>query len=177
MSNIEELYFEWLCECVGSAPDVYLLQKLYSTDYVWDAKDGSRAQDGIELRYHFANLRGFSFPLIEHYFLGKQCSILEMMVALCNVVEYDYLTNELEDNGVPKWFYMMLQNLGVGLYLSNHLYDDFEVEKALDAFMNHRYFSTGMGGLFFVPEPSVDMRILSLWDQMNEWIIWKNKLK
>lgn len=171
--TIEELYFEWLCECVGSAPDVYLLQKLYSTDYVWVARDSSRAQDGIELRYHFANLRGIAFPLIEHYFLGKQCSMLEMMLALCNTIEYDYLAND----DVPKWFNMMINTLGLAIYMRNDVYNETEVDKVLMDFMAHKYMPNGVGSLFFVPEPVISMRDLSLWDQMNQWMIWKNQTK
>lgn len=146
-----------------------LLTKLYFADYEWTIpNDANRADDGMNLRYIFSQENDYPEAEIESVMAQKQCSMLEMMVALVIRCESDYLGYPDDINHKTETFITMLTSLGLANMINDN-YNDGLVEDVLYRFMSHQYTPAGNGSLFTVPN-SGDLRNMELWDQMNCWI-------
>ena len=80
-------YFEWMyhlvCKDVNSLSYRKLLCQLYDTPFEPRiAMDENRAEDGVELRYRFGYEHGLDGATIAGCLDNRDCSVLEMMVAL-----------------------------------------------------------------------------------------------
>lgn len=153
-------YYLFLLSLIGDCPDNELLRYLYTVDYVWTTQsDKNRAQDGIDLRCLYANLNH-----INDIWEGKSCTILEMLIAFANRIENDFL-GYAGSNNAPRWFYEMLQSLGIAEDLK--IFDRSRVDHALIRFFNHQR------GLFNVP--GIDISKFELWDQLNIWLKYNDQ--
>ena len=169
--TIEDAYFGWLCEQVDGVEYHDLMLKLYSTPFIWSYPlDQNREVDGFELRFHFAESSNLDPMFVACAFQAKPCCILEMMVALANRMESEYMASE-HANRVGHWFWNMVDSLGL-LDCDITL-----VDIILNDFNRHNYYENGKGSLFYIPGAPKDMRTLSIWDQMNLWIIWQSQIK
>lgn len=161
-------YYNWLIGLIG---DDYirrnyqkLLWKLYATQYIWELDyDRNRAQDGVYLRSIFRTETG----LITDE--NKPCSVLEMFVALARRAENDIMHDPDFGDRSGKWFWIMMQNLGLDVYDDYHYFDN-EVDRILDIFVHRRYGNTGVGGAFRMQNPVHDLRKNDLWWQMNTYL-------
>ncbi len=159
-----DAYFSWLTGLIGSEyiRQNYqkLLWKLYQTDYIWELDhDENRASDGLYLRREFGQY-------VDPY---KKCSVLEMMIALARRAENDIMHDPDYGDRSGKWFWTMLQNLGLDTYDDMHFYER-EVDRILDIFIHRRYDRNGTGGAFPVSHISRDLRDTDLWWQMNAYL-------
>ncbi|MBP5461574.1 MAG: hypothetical protein J6Y20_05550 [Lachnospiraceae bacterium] len=180
-NEIEERYFTWLLEKVTLSslsidPKNYtkLLTYLYerSFNYYILPMDGNRSEDGIDLRYS-----GFGYECnvdqheIERYLDHRDCSMLEMMVALAVKAENIVGDSQFGDR-TAIWFWYMVKSLDL-LRQDDAHFNEYEVIFAIDCFINHDYKQNGKGGLFIVEDPPRDMRDVEIWKQMC-WFLNEN---
>ena len=163
-----DAYYSWLIELIG---DGYiernyqkLLWKLYSTDFFYDLTyDRSRAADGLFLRKTYAKTFGYIYDD------NKPCSVLEMMIALARRAEDDIMHNPDYGDRTAKWFWVMMENLGLDNYDDAYYFEE-PVNRILDVFMHHRYAPDGAsGGMFSVRKCCRDLRKTDLWWQLNAY--------
>lgn len=165
---MEDSYFCWLEGLIGDSYIVTnyqkLLWKLFVTDYIWELDyDRNRAADGLYLRREFTSQTGLTIVS------ERQCSILEMLIALARRAEDDIMHDPNYGDRSGLWFWTMMQNLGLDIYDDWHWFED-EVNKILDVFMHRRYERNGAGGAFPVRAASRDLRNTDLWWQMNAYL-------
>ena len=176
---MSEHYFYWLIGLIG---DEYigqnyqkLLWKLYARDYIWSLDlDENRAADGLYLRVLFAQSLGMNGRDPEILkIIGvdpiRPCSILEMFIALSRRAENDLMHDPDYGDRTGKWFWEIVENLGLDTYDDYHWFED-EVEKILNNFLFHKYKKSGMGGAFPLHNQMRDMRQTDLWWQMNAYM-------
>ena len=163
-------YYIWLISIVGNVPESDLLQYLFNIDYVWTfPMDEKRSQDGIDLRYIFANTYGLDQKAYDDMFGNRPCTMLEMLVAFANRIENEFMATP-NNNTTGLWFNSMLHSLG----LDTKKFNRAEVDHILLKFFTHEYRPDGQGSLFYIPGFTGDMRYMQLWDQANRWLIWIN---
>lgn len=177
MEDLETRYFNWLVSKV-QFPRYSKYLKLFSHlhkrifSYNKIPMDGNRSEDGIDLRY-----RGFGYEEnidqheIERYLDRRDCSMLEMMVALAIRAE-NIVGNSVCGDRTGLWFLYMIVSLGVKEMDDDH-YDKETVDFAIDNFLEHNYEPNGKGGLFTVENPPHDMRDVEIWSQMC-WFLNEN---
>lgn len=160
-------YYNWLLNRIEN-PDrpivreyTELLNALYCKRYEYRiARDSNRAIDGVDLRYEFGDIFGYSHHTIDRWIYG-QCSVLELMIALAARCE-----NEISGNtDAHIWFWTMIESLNLEGMDNNHFEPDY-VDHALDDFMSGNYRKNGEGSLFTLKDTHRDMRKLELWYQM-----------
>ena len=111
-------YFEWMYQLVcGNVKRVSyrkLLCHLYDTPFDYSiAMDGNRAEDGVDLRYRFGYEHNIEGSAIASCLDDKECSVLEMMVALSIRCEEHIMDNPDIGDRTGKWFLNMIENLGL----------------------------------------------------------------
>lgn len=177
MSPLEADYFEWLCNIVCSVKqkEQYekLLVRLFNEPfrYILDM-DANRASDGMELRYRFGREHRIKLPVIVHILDDKSCSVLEMLIALSLRVEENIMNDPTIGNCTDKWFWLMIENLGL-VKMTDEYYDDEYVGFSLNIFMERRYESNGEGGLVVLKYPRQDLRFVEIWYQVM-WYLSEN---
>lgn len=172
-SNMKESYFNWMLDTVKvnerRLPYERLLRYLYDRPFDFTiGLDSNRAEDGINLRYHFARERGYSDPEIASYLDDRPCSVLEMMVALSIRCENIMENLDIGDR-TSYWFWEMIKSLGL-ISMCDYRYDVCYVESAISCFLNHQYHRNGKGGLFTVHHSHRDMRSMEIWYQMCQYL-------
>lgn len=175
--NMRRKYFEWLCSFVK--PFVlnrsyrFLMLHLFRTDfYAVIPMDENRASDGIELRYRFGREKRIRMSDIADVLDVKDCSVLEMMVALSLRCEEQIVDEPDVGDRTRKLFWSMINNLGLNR-MDDESYDSFEVEDRLDIFLNREYKPDGTGGLFKLRKTRHDLRNVEIWYQMM-WYLSEN---
>ena len=175
--NMRRKYFEWLCGFVK--PFVlnrsyrFLMLHLFRTDfYAVIPMDENRASDGIELRYRFGREKRIRMSDIADVLDVKDCSVLEMMVALSLRCEEQIVDEPDVGDRTRKLFWSMINNLGLNR-MDDESYDSFEVEDRLDIFLNREYKPDGTGGLFKLRRTRHDLRNVEIWYQMM-WYLSEN---
>ena len=175
-TELEKRYFEWLCSVIRQKNRLNykkLLKYLYdrSFNYIL-SMDGNRAEDGIDLRYSgFGYFSGTEQYEIARYLDRRDCSVLEMMVALAIRAENIVGDFELGDRK-SLWFWSMIDSLGLGGMDDEH-YDETRVIFSIDNLINRDYREDGKGGLFTVKDPPHNMRSVEIWMQMC-WYLSEN---
>lgn len=170
--EIRNEYFTWLCElvCDDDRDDGYsyqkLLRHLHNTEFIYlISKDRNRAEDGMDLRYRFAdNFSPDDYHRVMRYLDGP-CSVLEMMVALANRCEVDIMDDPNVGNRTGQWFWGMIVNLGLGSMVDVR-FDRYYVADTVSVFLNRDYAPNGEGGLFTVNNCEHDLRDVEIWYQM-----------
>jgi hypothetical protein len=165
-------YFRWMCRLVSG--ETYskrlsyrkLLHRLHDTPFVYTiAMDGNRAEDGIDLRYRFGYEREFDGPMIATFLDDRDCSVLEMLIALAIRCEEHIMDDPDIGNRTGQWFWGMTQNLGLE-YMDDTAFDDKYVDYVILKFLNREYGRNGVGGLFTVDHSDTDLRAVEIWYQM-----------
>lgn len=162
-------YFEWMYQLVcGNVKRVSyrkLLCHLYDTPFDYSiAMDGNRAEDGVDLRYRFGYENNIEGSAIASCLDDKECSVLEMMVALSIRCEEHIMDNPDIGDRTGKWFLNMIENLGLKK-MSDKYFNERYVTQVLDRFLNRDYERNGEGGLFTVHHNRIDMRSVEIWYQ------------
>lgn len=128
-------------------------------------KDQGRAEDGIDLRYHFAlECKPDVEPEIIMDILGGPCSVLEMMIALA-IHSENIMDNPSIGDRTSQWFWNMVKNLGLGA-MSDDRYDYRFVEETINRFLDRDYEPDGRGGLFAIRHCGQDLRTVEIWWQL-----------
>lgn len=171
--NYWDRYGNWLVRKVGFVKKDYskLLKTLHNTEFYWLPsmdRDRNRAEDGIELRNEYLSERLSDGSLRSADPFHRECSVLEMLVALAIRVEDEFI-------GVPgdehpdRFFFEMIKNLGLDDAM-DYDYDQGRVEGCLSMWMGRRFSSRGLGSPFPVCNDRRDQRDFEIWDQMNHYI-------
>lgn len=175
--NLADMYFEWLydllCKNRYSEDISYrkLLVHLHRTTFSYSIPlDSNRASDGVNLRYRFLNEPNYKGRLRDESeikdLLIKECSILEMMVALAIRCEETIMDDPRKGNRTTQWFWGMIVSLGLGA-MTDDRYDKEVVDDILERFLKHEYERNGKGGLFTVKGCRSDLRKMEIWKQLH----------
>ena len=172
--NLRDEYFDYLVDIVGGDHGYSMALRrlfIYSFEYYVDGDD-NRAADGVDLRFDFA----CSDEEIDWIFasMPEDCTVLEMMVALAVRVENDIMYNPDFGDRTSEWFWIMFENLGLNKY-PDEQYDEEAVDGIIDILVQRRYRRNGIGGLFYVTDPKIDMREVEIWYQMNYYFCEHNE--
>lgn len=166
--DVREQYFYWMYDMVFTkrTPSyIRLLRYLDSREFIYKVRlDGNRAGDGLYLRYRFKQDQNLRSADVDRYLVGE-CSVLEMMVALCLRIEEDIMDDPVKGNRIHEWFYIMLKNLGL-LDMDDLYFDEKYASKVVTRFLNRDYEPDGAGGLFRVKNCPYDLRDVEIWYQM-----------
>ena len=170
MENSTRDYRAWLYTRINSPVDGYsikayskLLSTLFDIDYSYVIEnDGNRYSDGIDLRYACNYETGIDIHM-------KSCTVLEMMVALAIRCEDDIMGDPELGDRASVWFWDMIKSLGLDVY-RDISFNEPDVLRIVDIFMNNDYKHDGDGGLFFLPEYPFDLRTMEIWDQMSAYL-------
>lgn len=175
----DEDYFQWLYSQVGSTAQRSprrsfwsLARKLYSANYLWSVhNDDNREMDGIQLRFEYFEELG-----IQDYDLKwatRECSVLEMLIALARRASFETSRTPAE------WFWIMLDNLGVGGISDAHFNHQSEnhIHEVVGRLVTRMYERDGSGGLFPLRHPYGDQRKVELWYQMSYYILENDPLE
>lgn len=175
-NEMREEYFKWLCDFVYDKKRMsrgLSYNKMFS--YLFDTPfsyilpmDGNRAEDGIDLRYRYGRENGITDAAVATRLDNRDCSVLEMMVALALRVEDQIMTNPDIGNRVGQWFWDMIVSMGINMTDNQFDYD--RAKKIMWRFLHRTYKRNGEGGLFTIHDPSKDMRVTDIWYQMNFYL-------
>lgn len=181
--NYSDDYLYWLTQeiALDGRERQYriLLSKLFETAFIWDESirgDGNRAKDGYMLRQKFENNVSIDDPTWDRYLPVQFCSVLEMLIALAQRCEDSILFDPDYGDRSPEWFWMMLDNSGLG---SDEFKDrNFNSDRfywILDSILHRRYSYNGIGSFFPMKNSDEDMREVEIWYQLNNYI-WERGL-
>ena len=149
----QELLREVGCDIPGHDQ---LMEQLHETSFIFSIPhDANRESDGKFLRTRDVKNS------------GRECSVLEMLVALALRTYDEYLCGTIDSPS--DIFVEMLDNLGLMRY-KDRVYDDVAVAKILDRWLNRRYGPDGRGGIFPLRDAKNDVRNVSIWDQMIMYV-------
>lgn len=164
-------YFEWLLDNMNMLGTLLerryarLLIFLANTEFTWiEPTDENRANDGTDLRQQYEDICGEPSGMD-----GKPCTVLEMMIALALRIEIN-ITGEPGDDHPEKWFWTMIQNLGLDRAADRNFYPD-EVESIVERWLDRKYDAHGQGSPFPTSNPELDQRIRPIWEQACGWLI------
>lgn len=131
--------------------------------------DRNRAEDGLALRYEFAEDSGYSEDIMAIELSNKPCSMLEMMVSLADRIETHFMT-DMEEDHVGKWFWTMIVNMGLA-DMDDRSFDRSKCQYVIQKCLNRDYAPNGEGGcLFVLNRPTINMRTTEIWYQMNWYL-------
>lgn len=140
-----------------------LMRKLHDIDFKWIIeRDENRMKDGLAIRYSFFDDNevdgGFTRP----------CSVLEMMVALANRLDQEYIGDPGDPH--PEYlFWDMICNLGLDRFYNNN-YDESEVVNIIDIWLNRQFKSDGFMSLFPLNNVTFDCREAEIWSLAMAYI-------
>lgn len=180
-SAMRKRYLNWLIDQIDNVPNVdwndyhLLIRELYKTTFIWSeetpelAMDINRAKDGLYLRERFDYETGLT---ISEYFeeIGKDCSVLEMMIALAIRIENDIMGEGKDLYG--RWFWHMIKNIRLAK-MDDYSFDEVKVRGILRDLL-YRDVTKRVKTFFFnchSPEKTVTFWAgMQIWDQMGCWI-------
>ena len=175
LDDLKEEYFEWMCSLVADEVETpnstfsygKLLGYLHSVDFTYThPMDGNRAEDGVRLRYLFADNQGYTdYRPIAAALDDRPCSVLEMMLALAIRCEQTIMADDDLGDRTGQWFWNMILSLGLNRMTDSN-FDEEYVEEVVDRFLHREYDRDGRGGLYTVEHCPKDMRKLEIWYQM-----------
>ena len=167
--EVNNEYFEWMFglvhvkKYVKRASYRKLLMMLHDIDFRYSIPmDENRSIDGVDLRRRFMLDNGYGD--LSRY-LNFPCSVLEMIIALAIRCEEQIMDDPDIGDRTGKWFWDMIENLGLKSMTDTHFDRDF-VNQRIDIFLNREYESNGRGGLFTVHNCGYDLRYVEIWYQM-----------
>lgn len=186
--DIFKHYIKWLMDKIGGDYYENLLYFLWQIDYVPEYElDQNWYQRGMDLRYEFwkSTVGNFDVPgYDDRKNFKKNCSILEMMVAL-SIEAADRIGNGAVWSDPKDWFHAMIENLGLSQSTNSNfeLYRTF-VGREIDNIMAHQIDKLGGPYNWFVLDrhdlskiydgKHVDMSKMDIWHQLNCWIRTKS---
>lgn len=173
--TLKQRYFKWLLSKVdGGSLTRYskLMNYLHEKPFIFSMPiDVNRKNDGIELRYTFGYENSISEGLINRYLMDRDCTTLEMMVALAVRCEENITWDDEEgDPHYSHWFSIMLDSTGFSR-LPDEEWDEAYADWILDRLETRCYSAEGNGGLFYIPHTKLDLRKVEIWYQLHEYLL------
>lgn len=171
--TLDDRYLTWLYNKIAAVSNRnpsrsfwLLANQLYRTPFFWFVpNDDNRAADGIDLRYEF--LSGEEIDRETEMWLGLDCSMLEMLIALSRIASFESYGTAHE------WFWVFIRNLEIEHY-SDELFDVSvaeEVAAVMERVNRRTYAKDGTGGLFPLRDAKTDQRKVELWYQMAAYLL------
>jgi hypothetical protein len=170
-------YFKWLLGILGFKDPINdcgyisMLSYLYSTDFKLTdpvvGHDDNRLDDGFELRAQYSN--NFTDPEFPTIF-EEPVSVLEVLTAFAVRIDDDIMYDGALH--ASKWFFIMIDNLGMTNFTDDRLGLDWVIddeEQIIDIWMSRQYGPSGRGTIFPINNTGVDQRNVEMWYQMQEW--------
>lgn len=177
--DIDQNYFEWLCEMVhvdqGDRSWWILLKDLHNkTFYSLIPHDENRIYDGLELREDY--MRELWYPKYEE--IEGDCSVLEMLIGLARRMDYETVDpyNDDEPSHIVYWFWEMIDNLGLIVFDDESYVERggmHYVSHILNNLVERKYSRSGRGGLFPLLHNRKDQRRIEIWYQMSAYLLEK----
>lgn len=166
---VKQRYFDWLCHFVYDnvpfANYTKLLTFLNETPFTYILpRDENRYSDGIGLRYRFGRETDIREAVVANFVDRYECSVLEMLIALCLRCEESIMSNERYGDRTGQWFWNMLVNLGLGKMTDDH-FDIQEARAIVSRFLNRQYGPNGEGGIVRLYDHG-DLRNIEIWYQV-----------
>ncbi len=100
--------------------------------------DKNRQVDGMELRYRFGNENDISNEEIKRSLDNRECSMLEMMVALALRGDEQIMYDADLGSRISTWFAEMLKSLKLD-EMENRYFDQRLFDYRIDCLLNHEY--------------------------------------
>ena len=175
VTTLRNRYFSWLCDLASSEKieDDQCVELFYILDsipftYILPM-DANRYEDGIALRYRFGRACGYSQSEIAYQLDTEPCSVFEMLLALAKRCD-ESIMGTIDEDRTSEWFWIMLNNLGIGEeYIANGI-DRGEVERKVDILLERKYAKNGRGGLFIFNDPTINARQMEIWYQLMNYL-------
>lgn len=182
--DISQDYFDWLCELIHADQidrSWWLLMKdLYKMPFYSRVQhDDNREGDGLELREEYER----DCPYFEYaeYLGDKDCSVLEMLIALARRINYELIDpyDEMDEkvDRTAYWFWEMIDNLGLMMFDDESYveYGGFKhVDEIVYRLLEREYDYDGEGGLFPLDNPHEDQRDVEIWYQACAYLAERN---
>lgn len=180
-AKLRKEYMKWLVHQIDNVPNVrwsdysLLLDELHRTTFIWLedtpelAMDANRAKDGLYLRELFEYDTGYD---ISTYYneIGKDCSVLEMMIGLSLRIENQIMGEG--ENLYGRWFWYMIKNIRLAR-MTDWAYNEQKVRSILRDLL-YRNVTKKVKTFFFnchSSEKTVTFWAgMQIWDQMSFWI-------
>lgn len=159
MNRVERTYFNWLLDLVVTKQESrrysMVFERLYETEFVsYNEFDDNLLDNAKRLREDFN--RRIDIPY------GP--TVLEIMVYLATEMEITTMANPDYGDRTGLWFWLMIESLDLIPY-DNIRFNESEIDKKLEIFIERRYQKDGFGGLFTVEDRRFDARKESIWSQ------------
>lgn len=167
-------YINWLCVRVKITPlknrymemarvmhGIRFYPRIFRTDE-------NRANDGLQLRVEYIEKYGMKGSACDR----GRCTMLEFLVGIAKRMSF-LMGTENDPHQTAKYFWIMMQNLGLTKYDDDHWYDcngEFHVLEAMDRIINYSYSADGTGGLFPLKTIKGDQKKREIWYQMQNWL-------
>lgn len=169
--ELKKSYLDWMYRLVFdkqiSENRLRLFNFLHYIDFIYIVtKDSNREADGIDLRYRFGYEREIEDPYIAAILdTRKECSVLEMMVALSVRCEEHIMNDPQIGSRTAFWFWEMIRSLGL-FDMTDDVFSESKVENAIERFMYREYGPDGKGSLFDIEDCPYDLSQMEIWYQM-----------
>lgn len=157
-----------------------LCEELHNKPFRWSVRnDDNRCEDGLHLRELFIEQNDLDEGHLEvQGFLQGSCTVLEMMVALAQRMDYELSNLISPANRTNKYFFEMIRNLKLDKYTDGKMIGDrldpiseCEIEEILENLLSRTYGYDGDGGLFPLKlRGPKDMAKVEIWYQMMLYI-------
>lgn len=164
--SLDDQYLEWLYNVVGrrtgNVNHWQLLHAMNNYDFIMLVpNDDNRSRDGETLRKDFSE---DTQARPSYTWMNTTCTVLEMTIG----VAY-HLSFEL-DGEVGKWFWHLVDNLGLSRYTDSR-FNQSAVDEVLERLVWRQYNYDGNGGLFPLKQPHEDQRHVEIWFQMEAYML------
>jgi hypothetical protein len=167
---LETQYFNWLYSQVSDLSErlptlrfCNLLNQLHHIEFEWTVLcDDNRVEDGRDLRREFLD----EFECNDDGSLSAEgCSVLEMLIAFSRKASFE------TDEPPKDWFWVMINNLGLGSINDSTPLNERAVEEIIWVFVNRMYDENGHGGIFPLNHTQKNQREVEIWYQFNEYLL------
>ena len=165
---VDNEYYNWLVDQIAydvyvEYEDVQKLEILSEIPFTWSvANDDNRAKDGLQLRSIFMDEQNWSTVP----FYGKECTMLEMMVALAMRIENDIMYDPDISDRTSLWFWTMYDNLGLR---NAPICATFDI---CATFCARNFDKSGTGGMFPLRQNhGKNQQKVEIWGQMQAYLM------
>lgn len=174
MNDIYTDYEHWILsvanDLCGDRQHTKLFDFLQSITFLPShINDENRAKDGVDFRLRFPEAKSdYTYRDVYLYLTGP-CTFLEMLLALSFRCEEHIMGDPSEDDNTHQWFVDMLKSLHLYGTTDSHFNAEY-VNGVIDIFNRREYQKNGDGGLFTISNPTLDMRSIEIWWQLNWYL-------
>ena len=153
-----------------------LLDYLFETPFTWIINnDVNREMDGLELREEYFDEIGIDEEDRDSELDEHRCSVLEMMIALAERIEY-HIMGEPGDDDPSRWVIEMVENLGLDAF-DDEAFDENDADYIVQKWLHRAFDKDGNGSIFPVKKQGKnegkngsDMRRAEIWFQMCKYL-------